>query len=169
MEYTIDILLQRVEAYKKFSNTSKLNSKIRRPNFPEDISQNIVKFSIGCDDITPGDLYSDSLGKIEVKCFSSFGPISFGPNEVWNTLVILDATFFEEDRYVMYIVNVNSKNFNPSVSTKQSFKDQCRQRRRPRLTSKKIIEKYQLECKIFNIDLANISTTGTVTALPAIL
>ena len=75
-EYTKEILLSRLESYKKFHSSSSLHKKIRKPNFPEDISENIVKnfleFETTWKEKT-GDLFSKKFGKIEIKCFSSDG------------------------------------------------------------------------------------------------
>jgi len=79
----------------------KLRKKIRKPNFPSELSENITKFIIAkkkgflptwnCN----GDLKFVFNGKkIEVKAFSSDGPISFGPNENWFRLYILDCRNF---------------------------------------------------------------------------
>jgi hypothetical protein len=67
MTYTKNILINRLTSYKNFYNSAKLHKKIRKPNFPEDISENLVKFTISENCAwkeKPGDLYSEVLGKI---------------------------------------------------------------------------------------------------------
>ena len=165
--YSIEILKERVKKYKAYSLSSDLHTSIRRPNFPEDISENIVKYFLDCEKITPGDLYSPLLGKIEVKCFSSKGPISFGPKETWDTLIVLDAISFLEDKYKLHIIRINSRDFNIKVNKNETYKDQVFQKRRPRISWKSLYEQVKDQTKTFIILFANISTIGNVTEFPA--
>ena len=78
--------------------------KFRKPNFPSELSEQFVylllnkKQGLDCkwDKKTPGDIDiiddDDKIKKDEVKCFSSDGPITFGPAEPWNILHLVDAT-----------------------------------------------------------------------------
>lgn len=54
--YSFEILKERVKSYKAYSLSSKLHKSIRRSIFPEDVSENIVKFFLDGETITPGDL-----------------------------------------------------------------------------------------------------------------
>lgn len=102
--YTKTILISRLNAYKNYYQSALLHSKIRKPNFPEDISENIIKNFIGesCNwDTKVGDLFCQNDGKIEVKCFSSDGPISFGANEKWDLLYILDSKDFMNGNFIL--------------------------------------------------------------------
>jgi hypothetical protein len=166
-KYSFEILQQRIKSYKLYSLSSKLHETIRRANFPEDISENIVKFFVAGDRITPGDIYSRDYGKIEVKCFSSTGPISFGPKETWETLIVLDATKFLEDRYTVHIITVSSRDFNVKINKKETYKDQVYQKRRPRLSWKSLKTQVISQTKSFSILLDNSSTIGNVTEFPA--
>jgi hypothetical protein len=136
-EYTKEILLSRLESYKAFHSSSILHKKIRRPNFPEDISENIVKNFLDFETTwkkETGDLYSEKIGKIEIKCFSSDGPISFGPKEEWEILYVLDAKNFKNNIFKIHQVDLSSKQFrNIQVSKSQTFGDQILQSRRPRI------------------------------------
>ena len=154
MEYTKEILRKRLTAYKQYTLSSQLNSFIRKPNFPEDISENIVRLYElqDCSEWKhkSGDLYSKSDGKIEVKCFSSTGPISFGPKETWDLLYIVDATLFYDDKFSIYKINLSNKDDiwrNIRVSLAQSYEDQILQKRRPRITWKKLYAQIYSHCE----------------------
>ena len=73
-----------------WTNRKKYNIKGRNPNFPEDISETMIMHILQSKDPTctrdtkSGDLWSKSEKKIECKCFTSNGPISFGPNSKWD-------------------------------------------------------------------------------------
>jgi len=145
----------------KYCNTKKeiykeLKIKQRIPNFPEDISENIVKFIIEkylhikttwfC---KTGDLQYDDK-KIEVKCFCSIGPSSFGPNEKWNEIYFLDATNFLNKNFKCYKINLSSDNDiwkKIKVNKTQTFEEQCNQKRRPRITFKELYKQIPNEYK----------------------
>jgi hypothetical protein len=167
MTYTKEILQLRINDFKNFYNSALQHPKIRKPNFPEDISENIVKFYIGnCNwRQEPGDLTTIENKKIEVKCVNSGGPISFGPKEKWDVLYIIDARHFTRDIYTIHKININSENFNPLISKSQTFKDQVIQKRRPRINLKQLLD--QISPISENIFLDNLLTNSTVTALPA--
>lgn len=119
---------------------------LRLPNFPEDISENIVKLIIwnyeGTRDVVwakeeskPGDLNSDSIGIIEVKCSSSSGPCTFGPDKTFDRLFFLDVRNFEDDVFICWKIDLTSHSQqwkNLKVNNKQTFEEQCKQKRRPR-------------------------------------
>lgn len=148
-EYCKEILTCRLNSYIEYHNSSKLHEKIRKPNFPEDISENIVKLYVNdCEwKQKSGDLYSEINGKIEVKCFSSHGPISFGPKESWDILFIVDATDF---------INSKSCDFNIKISKSQTFLDQILEKRRPRICWKKLYPQIKDFSSFEKICLANI-------------
>ena len=136
---------------------SHMIDQVRLPNMPEDISENIVKFIarniLNVQDcvwtkgatqegdeeevITSGDLHSPTLGKLECKCFTSDGPLSFGPTENWNVLYFLDARDWLDDRFVLYVfedTNESSVWQNVKVNKTQTYADQCKAKRRPRIS-----------------------------------
>jgi hypothetical protein len=130
---------------KKLNKNSK---KIRRPNFPCELSENMVKFylssknikSIWKNDIS-GDLTTSTGVRIEVKCFSSSGPISFGPNENFDMLYIVDATKYLHKTFEIYEINLSNKNnafANIKINKNETYKDFCLIGKRPRLTFDKI-------------------------------
>lgn len=147
--YTSDLLQTRYLLHKTYVTESmKFSSqhgvKFRLPCIPEDISENMIKFIIHKNgdktsswDCGKGDLMSKTEGKQECKCFTSDGPPSFTPSSHWDVIYFLDARHWLEDKFVLYKVNLKRtsetwKNIN--VSKTQTFDDQCKQGRRPRIT-----------------------------------
>ena len=140
-----------------------MQQQVRLPNFPEHISENIVKYMImlyspGSDvcwakDIDfPGDLYSNKDQKIEVKCFSSDGPITFGPSESWDNIYFLDAKDCVNGNYTCYkipLTNTSQMFLNLKVNEKETFGQQCKDKRRPRLNWK--VFKSQVPMSLINI------------------
>ena len=115
-------------------NTKLKNRKIRNPNFPSEISENLVKLylqkkegKIAKWDISKGDIYYN--GKLyEVKAYTSHGPSSFGPNERWDILFFVDAINYKQKKFKIYKVklsNNDDKWLNIKVNSTQTFKDQC--------------------------------------------
>ena len=95
-------LNNKINNYNKNIKKGNLKTKqCRRANFPETISEFITYTSL-CkkglkisNKVTSGDLYEIIDGKklkIEVKCFSSDGPTTFGPKENWNKICFVDMT-----------------------------------------------------------------------------
>jgi hypothetical protein len=122
------------------------------PNFPEDISENIVAYYIQniehneChwEHIKSGDLIMGN-DKIEVKCINSTGPSSFGPKEEWKILYFIDVRglFTDENKIKIYKINIpfeDDRFQTIKVNKKDTFKDQALQGRRPRISFKKIQE-----------------------------
>jgi|APGre2960657468_1045069.scaffolds.fasta_scaffold39951_1 hypothetical protein len=121
-----------------------LSKKQRSPNFPEDISENIVRqFIINnekrcCTWATQkGDLQLvPSMARVEVKCFSSTGPLSFGPDEAWDELYFLDAMkLLKENEVRIYKCSLSFESDiikSLPMNKNETFEDQCRQKRRPR-------------------------------------
>lgn len=119
------------------------------PNFPGHISENIVKYIIhktGDKSVVwncAGDLYSDMVSKIQVKCFSSDGASTFGPKTVWNDIYFLDTRdlFSEEGRMICYKVSLTSHSEewrNIKISNKQTFGEFCDKGKRPHITWKSL-------------------------------
>ena len=147
-----------------------VNKKIRRLNFPSEISENIVKFAIfkkyglmpNWDDTNKGDLIlnilSDSI-KIEVKAFSSLGPISFGPNEEWDWIYFVDAVNYTTKKFKIYELKLknNSKEWlNIKINNKETYNDQILQKRRPRLCFDKLLSQLTNIKVIFNNDIKHL-------------
>lgn len=120
--------------------------RVRRNGFPDIVSEHLVLYALLGNNInnyeytwnTAGDLKKtkdDEIKKIEIKCTSSSGPLSFGPTQHWDDLYICDASDFTNDRIKIYYIKCNKDTFqNIKVNKKQKFKDQCLQKRRPRIS-----------------------------------
>jgi hypothetical protein len=144
IEELLDIHINYINNLQKFKNKYKYKS--RNPNFPENISENIIKEYINivenrkCMNSRFGDLEvinGDKVLKIECKCVSSLGPISFGPTEKWNELYILDATDFINKKFKIYKINLSNtcNEFkNIKLNKKETFEDGCKKGIRPRLS-----------------------------------
>jgi hypothetical protein len=127
--------------------------KHRCLNFPENVSEHLVLHLIrSCENqdcrknTKGGDLViirDNKLIKIEVKCFTSTGPSSFGPNESWDELYFLNATDFMNDNYVLYKVELSNTDEvfrNIPVNKTQTFGDQCKEKRRPRISFEHMLD-----------------------------
>ena len=147
--YTKDLLKGQYALHKNYVNgriisIKKTGVKVRLPCIPEDISENIVKFILHkLDDNTSrwdckkGDLQSEKEGKQECKCFTSDGPLSFTPSSDWDVIYFLDARNWLNDKFILYRVllkRTSSEWKNIKVSKTQTFEDQTKQGRRPRIT-----------------------------------
>lgn len=118
--------------------------KIRYPSLPEHISENIVKFILQnklqdttCSWNCKGDLQSEREGKQECKCFTSDGPPSFTPSSEWDVIYFLDARDWLNDHFILHRVPLKRTSDEwkaIKVSKAQTFEDQCKQGRRPRIT-----------------------------------
>lgn len=110
--------------------------KGRRPNFPEMVSEYISKqISNNITKPNRGDLVLGKNIKIEVKGFSSDGPISFGPTEKWDILILLDMR--KQPKFTLYIYKIKSDDImiqNLKVSKSESFGESCVKGKRPRIT-----------------------------------
>lgn len=131
----------------------KYKYKIRFPNFPEEISENIVKEFINkkekrnCKKTQIGGdleiIEGKNLKKIEVKCFTSDGPTSFGPTENWDEIYFLDAKNFLSKNFIIYKINLsnNSDTFsNIKINASKNYKDVCKEGKRPRINFKQLKE-----------------------------
>lgn len=145
MEYTKKILRYQYCLHKLYvQERKKIQTSVRLPGIPEDISENIVKFilrSLGDASCTweerSGDLFSSVEGKQECKCFTSKGPISFTPVGDWDVIYFLDARrWLVNDSVTLYKCNLKRSSDEwkaVRVSKTQTFNDQCEQGRRPRI------------------------------------
>lgn len=148
--YTKEILIEQYNLHKSYvegrkNTTKKVGVKIRLPCIPEDISENIIKQIIhnklndktSSWDCKKGDLYSQKEGKQECKCFTSDGPPSFTPKTDWDVIYFLDAKNWLNDKFILYRVllkRTSTEWKNIKVSKTQTFEDQTKQGRRPRIT-----------------------------------
>lgn len=150
--YTTDLLKEQYALHKSYvqqriATTKKIGVKVRLSSIPEDITENIVKQIIhnklndktsswGC---KTGDLLSQKEGKQEVKCFTSDGPLSFTPSSHWDVLYFLDARNWLNNIFILYKVPlkiISNEWKNIKISERQTFEDQTKQGRRPRISWK---------------------------------
>lgn len=126
----------------------KFNIKARLPCINEIISENIIKYillrnNLKCKNAKSGDLISDdNIIKYECKCFTTLGPISFGPTESWNKILFLDSRKWFDNIIICYYVDISSNDsewLNIKVSKTETYQDQCKLKRRPRLSWNKLI------------------------------
>jgi hypothetical protein len=148
--YTKELLKEQYTLHKSYvkgriDTTKKIGVKVRLPSIPEDISENIVKQIIHNKlhdktsrwDCKRGDLQSQKEGKQECKCFTSDGPPSFTPSSDWDVIYFLDARNWLNDKFILYRISLkrsSSEWKNIKVSKTQTFEDQAKQGRRPRIT-----------------------------------
>ena len=75
--------------------------------------------------------------RVEIKSFTSVGPMSFGPNEGWDTLLVLDAIDHRDMRFKLYEIPHSNNSpiwLNIKTNKRETFQDQCKQKRRPRIS-----------------------------------
>lgn len=172
--FTLDTIKELLSAYSNYRNTiGRLNSKlpckkqIRNPNFPSEISENIVRLILDTKydmrttwNVKSGDLACGDL-KLEVKAFTSKGPTSFGPTESWDRLYILDCTKYDVDKFICYEIplsNTSKEWQNLEISKKNTFKDQSDAKKRPRITFEELQKHIKSIKEIFNGSLDDLLT-----------
>lgn len=123
-----------LESYIKYSKIL-VDAGFRRPNFPEGISEKISLekyYSKPFNKGKSGDLECEKK-KFEVKCFTSNGPISFGPTESWNSLIFVDGRRYKEKYFIVYEYGYSNEIQTLLVSKNETFNSQIINGRRPRL------------------------------------
>ena len=116
------------------------------PNFPSEISENIVKYAFYKKykfypqwNIKSGDLIVPIKNNniiIKVKSFSSLGPSSFGPNEKWDILYFVYAINYIKQKFIIYEIKLSNSSeifSNIKINKNETYKFQCLQKRRPRI------------------------------------
>ena len=161
--YTEELLKEQYALHKNYvkgriNTTKKIGVKVRLPSIPEDITENIVKNIIrnklhdntSSWDCEKGDLQSEIEGKQECKCFTSDGPSSFTPLSDWDVIYFLDAKkWLDDDVFVLYkipLTRTSTEWKNIKVSKTQTFEDQTKQGRRPRITWESLYPQIQTYC-----------------------
>jgi len=162
----INLLEECIDNYNNTINfENKLNQnlkkkKIRKSNFPSHVSENIVKFwfskkynIIPTWDTKKGDLIINNI-QIEVKASINLSNSlsTFGPTEKWNRIYFVDGENTCIKKYKIYEIklsNVHPIWKNLKVNSKESYHDQCVQKRRPRMTWNTIYKQLgQKYCKL---------------------
>jgi hypothetical protein len=178
-EINEEILIEFYEDFMEYYNKINFKSKkheiyIRNPNFPEHISENLVRHYIrnhekrNCVGAKSGDLCVDNL-QIEIKCFASTGPTSFGPKENWDEIYFLDAIQFNKNIFKIYkcsLKNTSEIWKNIKINAKETYLNVCEKGKRPRIEFKLIKEQLKDNIKLtyegnitnlikYNIELNN--------------
>lgn len=119
--------------------------RVRCANFPECISEWIVFCVLRsfhhnvCRNVSSGDLMIGDL-KVEIKCTQQ-GPISFGPTENWDILYIIHVLHSRHFKvYEIKHSNISIEWKRIKVSRRQSYEDQVKEKRRPRILLDKLLE-----------------------------
>lgn len=159
--YTKEVLQENYKLHKDYVKgrmqfAKDKHIKIRLPSIPEDISENIVKFILHkVGDTTSswncknGDLYSLKEGKQECKCFTSDRPPSFTPSSDWDVIYFLNARNWLNDKFILFKVSLKRTSTewnNIKVSKTQTFEDQTKQGRRPRITWESLYPQVESYC-----------------------
>tara|TARA_A100001015_G_scaffold280485_1_gene342742 strand:- start:2436 stop:3050 length:615 start_codon:yes stop_codon:yes gene_type:complete len=144
LEDTI-ILYNNIYQYYNNINKQLINKKMRKPNYPSEITENIVKFAIKkyygvipTWDTKKGDLFLFDK-QLEVKGSLDLyngGPSSFGPQESWHRIYFVDCK--NHDNLIFKVFEVKLSNDseiwkNLKINKSQTFKEQCDEKRRPRI------------------------------------
>jgi hypothetical protein len=147
--------------------------KIRHNNFPSEISENIVKYIIYkkynimpiLDSLSTGDLILKFNNKyiqnkkIEIKTFSSIGPISFGPTESSDWIYFVDCTEYNKYIFKIYELKISNKDtiwLNILINKQQTFFDQIKQKRRPRIKFNNLYKQLSNLKLIYNNSIKNL-------------
>ena len=123
------------------------NCKMSKIGIQEIISENAIKFFIKnhlkkeCHNALIGDLVvkeNNNYSKIECKCFTSNGPISFGPTEKWDKLIFLDSRKWLDNQFIIIEVNLSNtdKNWKEIIFNKnenETYESKCKKGVRPRM------------------------------------
>jgi hypothetical protein len=160
--YTETLLKEQFALHKSYvkgriETTIKIGVKVRLPCIPEDISENIIKKIIHNKlndktsrwDCKKGDLESKIEGKQECKSFTSDGPLSFTPSSDWDVIYFLDAKKWLNNVFLLYKVALKRTSTewkNIQVSKSQTFEDQAKQGRRPRITWDSLYPQIETHC-----------------------
>lgn len=173
--YTKELLKEQYSLHKlyvkgRIDTTTKIGVTVRLPSIPEDISENIVKQIIHNKlndktsrwDCKKGDLLSQKEGKQECKCFTSDGPLSFTPSSEWDIIYFLDARDWLSDNFILYRIPLKRTSIewkNIKVNKLQTFDDQTKQCRRPRITWDSLHPQIGIYCsKVYEGTFDNIFT-----------
>lgn len=133
----------------------KLYKKGRKPNFPEYVSEFIAREILNAKKGKTGDLVYKNK-KIEVKCFASNGPTSFGPDESWDYIVLMDA--IKDGIIDMFLYKISNTSLvwqNIKINKFETFMDQCQQKRRPRINFEQLISQLPTPDYIITVDIAS--------------
>lgn len=140
-KYVLDVytkwkkLEKSISSINDFRKKKMRNEKIeRKPNFPECVSEFIGRQVMNGIYDGKGDMIVKGK-RVEIKSISSIGPTSFGPTETWDEIIFID--FRKEPMFTIYKIdlpNHSSKWKNIKINKHNTFEDQCKMKRRPRIS-----------------------------------
>lgn len=130
-----------------------LKYKVRKPNFPEAISEYLVQKITNGTKPRSGDLKVNNK-KIEVKCIASTGPTSFGPKESWGWIVFVYAVDYP--KITFYFYNTSKMWLNIKINSKDTFETQIKQKRRPRINFSELKSKLPKPDIILKYDIMDV-------------
>lgn len=184
--YTSDFLCRRFRQFKESHDLlSEFNLAtglpIRHQNPPEDITENIAKFVIQNHDNDLSCKWAKSVGlngdlcsskypidfPPEVKAFTSDGPLSFGPDKKFGVIYFVNMIdIFTQGKLSVWKVNLTSESpiwKETKMNKEQTFEDQCKQGRRPRITWFSLYPQISEHCvKIYDGTFEGIFTPSAV-------
>ena len=163
LEKCINVYNDTVRSEISINETLK-KKKIRISNFPSHISENFAKFAIFKKynimpswDTDKGDLVLSLNNfhtiRMEVKgsINLSNGPPTFGPTENWDYIYFVDGVDTFNKNYKVYEIQLSNTNElwkNLTVNKTQTFQDQCREKRRPRIIFRELQNQLKTHCKL---------------------
>ncbi len=130
--------------------TEGLNNLARRTNLPEAISEGIARLVLEviegkiCSTRGKGDLQCGDEA-IQVKCFSSDGPTSFGPNTHWDSIYFIDLKNYAKKMVKCYRIHAprSDPRWNTlPISKKRTFGDAILRGQRPRMPAEDIFKHF---------------------------
>jgi hypothetical protein len=152
---------------KSIKARDKKSKRIRKANFPSELSENLVRFAyFELFKISlawkPGLDLKNSASIYEVKGFVN-GPITFGSTKKFNTILFLDASCYIDGIYTLYIVNCSDLQWYDLCPTKyQTFKDFIVTGKRPRCIFKNLLvqfRKKQFDVTMYNVTVCHKKST----------
>lgn len=161
-KFTFTQFVQFIDSYNDYYNhtlqAKTFFAKCRLPNFPEHISENLVRYALFHNTgILPewgkksGDLRVSNL-KLEIKASLDLfngGPSSFGPKESWDIIYFIDCKDTLVKKYSIYCIFLSNTSLEwkkLKFNSKETYEDLCKSGKRPRCNFKNIVsqipEKY---------------------------
>ena len=89
--------------------------------------------------------------KLEVKCFSTKSPSSFGPKEKWDYIYFLDALDFKNKNFKLYEIRLSNTNktWNDlKINRNETYKMFCDSGKRPRIHFEEVKKQLSDNCKL---------------------
>jgi len=167
LAFIIDMRKRQLDLHKK------TGVSIRWAGMPEIVSEGIIKFVIinilkdtTCVWAECGDLYCQKFKKTEVKSYTTDAPGSCGPTQCWDTMFLLDATKFLEDKYIVYMSQKPSTDpgwKNMKITKTSTKEEKSNNGNRPRMNWTTIKEIKELEWeKVYEGTFEDIFTPSTM-------